>query len=46
MDNHFLPMREEQLLSFLPSEDCKEKKLIEAMKYSMAGRIARTMMFE
>ena len=35
MDNQFLPMIEEQLLSFLPSEDCKEKKLIEAMKYSM-----------
>lgn len=35
MDNQFLPMIEEELFSFLPSEDCTEKKLIEAMKYSL-----------
>lgn len=35
MDKQWISMIEEQLYSFLPGEDCREKKLIESMKYSL-----------
>lgn len=49
MKNNFLPMIEEALASYVPSKDCLQKNVVEAMEYSlMAGgkRIRPTLTLE
>ena len=35
MDNKYLPLIEEKLSEYLPSEDCSERSVISSMKYSL-----------
>lgn len=46
MNNRFLPQIEEALYNYLPSADCRERKLIEAMRYSLeaGGKRVRPML--
>ena len=46
MNNHYLKLIEEALYGYLPSADCREKKLIESMRYSLeaGGKRVRPML--